>query len=121
VVGVLGLGAAMSTSVLERMRELGVMQAVGATRSMVLRVILGEGLFVGATSGLIAIALAVPLSTGVGALVGGLAFRAPLPLVMSLPAALTWLAVALLSSAVATAVPALSASRMTVREALAYV
>jgi len=121
VVGVLGLSAAMSTSVLERMRELGVMQAVGATPSMIMRVIVGEGLFVGVASGLIAVALAIPLSSGVGSLVGALAFRAPLPLVMSWPSVATWFAVALAASAVATGVPAYNASRMTVREALAYV
>jgi len=121
LVGVLGLAAAMSTGVLERTRELGVMQAVGATPSMVLRIILGEGVFVGALSGLLAVALAVPISSVVGTVVGTLAFRAPLPLVMSPAAVLSWIAVALVSSALATAVPALRASRMTVREALAYV
>ncbi|HEY2740514.1 MAG TPA: FtsX-like permease family protein, partial [Thermoanaerobaculia bacterium] len=40
LVGVLGLTAAMSTGVVERTRELGVMQAVGASPSLVLRVIL---------------------------------------------------------------------------------
>lgn len=121
LVGVLGLAAAMSTGVLERMRELGVMQAIGATSSLVLRIILGEGLFVGALSGILAVALAVPLSIGVGTLVGNLAFRAPLPLVMNPEAVLAWVATALASSALATAIPALRASRMTVYKALVYV
>jgi putative ABC transport system permease protein len=120
LVGVLGLTAAMSMGVLERTRELGVMQAVGAAPAQVLRVILAEGVFVGAFSGLLAVASAVPLSALVGTVVGGLSFRAPLSLVMSPAAVLSWLAIVIAFSAVATAAPALSASRMSVREALAY-
>jgi putative ABC transport system permease protein len=119
-VGVLGLTSAMGIAVLERTRELGVMRAVGATPATVLRLIMGEGVFVGALSGLLAVALAAPLSAIVGSLVGTLAFRAPLPLVMSPPAVLAWLLLVLLLSAAATAAPAIRASRMTVREALVH-
>jgi putative ABC transport system permease protein len=52
--------------------------------------------------------------------VGNLAFRVPLPLVMSPMAVVIWLIGAVLFSALATAIPARRASRLTVREALAY-
>lgn len=120
VVGVLGLTSAMSMSVVERTRELGVMLAVGAVPGLVLRVILAEGVFVGTLSGLLAVALAAPLSALVGAVVGGLSFRAPLSLVISPAAVVSWLAIVIAFSALATAVPAFQASRMSVREALAY-
>jgi putative ABC transport system permease protein len=120
LVGVLGLTAAMSIAVLERTRELGVMQAVGATPGMVLRVVLTEGIFAGVCSAVGAIALAVPWTALVGTVVGNLAFRVPLPLAMSPTAVLIWLVAAVLFSALATAFPARRASRMTVREALAY-
>ncbi len=48
-----------------------------------------------------------------------MAFRAPLPLLLSPGAALSWLGIVAACSAAATAVPALRASRITVREALA--
>jgi putative ABC transport system permease protein len=120
LVGVLGLTAAMSIAVLERTRELGVMQAVGATPGLVLRVVLTEGVFAGLCSAVGAVVLAAPLTALVGAVVGNLAFRVPLPLVMSPAAILIWLAGAVLFSALATVIPARRASRMTVREALAY-
>lgn len=120
LVGVLGLTAAMSTGVVERTRELGVMQAVGASPSLVLRVILAEGLFVGLLSSVLAVLLSLPLTALVGGILGRLAFRVPLPLVVAPGAVLTWIAIAIAASALATAVPAWRASRMTVREALAF-
>jgi putative ABC transport system permease protein len=120
LVGLLGLTAAMSTSVVERTRELGVMQAVGASPSLVLRVILAEGVFVGALSSVLAVLLAIPLTLLVGGVIGRLAFRVPLPLVIAPGAVLAWLAIVVVCSALATAVPAWRASRMTVREALAF-
>jgi putative ABC transport system permease protein len=119
LVGALGLAAAMGISVLERTRELGVMQAVGATQAMVLKVVMGEGLGVGLMSSILAVMLAAPLSLGVGTLIGTLAFRAPLPLVMSPAAVAVWLLLVVALAGLATAVPSLRASRMTVREALA--
>jgi len=53
-------------------------------------------------------------------MLGSLAFRAPLPLVLSPAAILSWLAIVVVLSAAATAAPALRASRMTVRDALAH-
>jgi putative ABC transport system permease protein len=120
LVGVLGLGAAMSTGVVERTRELGVMQAVGASPALVLRVILAEGLFVGLLSSVLAVALALPFTALVGFILGRMTFRVPLPLVVSPGAVLVWLAVVLAGSALATAIPAWRASRRTVREALAF-
>lgn len=120
LVGLLGLMAAMSMGVVERTRELGVMRAVGASPSLVLRLILGEGVLVGALSSLLAVVLALPLSAVIGYILGGLAFRVPLPLVTSPGAVLAWTGAVLVLSGLATALPAWRASRMTVREALAY-
>ncbi len=120
IVGLLGLTAAMSISVIERTREIGVMQAVGAAPVLVLRVVLAEGVFTGVLSGLLAVLLALPLSALVGIIVGELSFRAPLPLVTSPLGVLSWIAIVITFSAAATAVPAMHASRMSVREALAY-
>ncbi len=120
-VGAIGLTSAMGMSVLERTRELGVMQAIGATPGVVLRLIVTEGVFVGALSWGAALLLSVPLTALVGSIVGTLAFRLPLPLVLSPWAMLLWLALVLVGSMGATALPAWRASRLTVREALAQV
>jgi hypothetical protein len=93
VVGTLGLASAMSTSVIERTREFGVMRAIGATSRVVLRNVVSEGVFTGVLSWLIAIPLSLPLSTQVGNLVGSLSFRMPLPLFLSPLALGIWLVV----------------------------
>jgi putative ABC transport system permease protein len=120
VVGALALASAISLSVVERTREFGVMQTIGATPARVIWVVVAEALFIGGASWLAAVALALALSSLVGGLVGSGIFGAPLPLVLSPFALPAWLAVALLGSAAAGAVPARAASRLTIRETLAY-
>ena len=55
-----------------------------------------------------------------GYLLGNLFFSAPLPYRISVPAILIWTAVVILSAVLATEAAATRASRITVREALAY-
>jgi putative ABC transport system permease protein len=120
LIGVLGLASAMSMNVLERTRELGVMRAIGAAPGTIMRIIIGEGVLIGGLSWVFAVMLSVPLSLLVGGIVGMLSFKVPLALAISPAAALLWLVVVLGISAAACAYPALRASRLTVREALAY-
>ncbi len=121
IVGVLGLTSTMSTNVVERTREFGVMQTIGGTPRTVRSMVVSEGLFIGALSWVFAIVLALPLSALVNGMVGRPLFNVPLPLVSTPLTMLTWLAVVLVGSALASAVPAWRASRLTVRETLAYV
>jgi len=120
MVGALTLASAMSLTVAERTREFGVMQALGATPDRVIWIVVAEGIFVGGSSWFAAVALALLMSSLVGELVGSAMFLGPLPLVVSPVAVVTWLAVALLGSAAAAAVPARAAAQLTIREALAY-
>jgi len=121
VVGGLGLTSSMGTSVIERTREFGVMRAIGARSRVILRNIISEGVFVGLMSWVIALPLSLPLTFGIGYLIGSLSFRLPLPLTVS-PAGLgIWLAIILVGSVAASAYPAGQASRLTVRETLAYI
>jgi putative ABC transport system permease protein len=118
-VGGLGLASTMSIGVLQRTRELGVMKAVGATPGLVARVVVGEGLLVGALSWVLALVLAVPLTLGLGGVLGTAgAFGAPLSVLVSATGALAWLGVTSVVSITASLVPARRASRLTVREAL---
>jgi putative ABC transport system permease protein len=68
IVGVLGLSSTMSTNVVERTREFGVMQTVGATPRAVRSMVVSEGVFIGALSRMFAIVLALPLSAVVNVL-----------------------------------------------------
>jgi putative ABC transport system permease protein len=120
IVGGVGLAATLSASVVERTREFGVLRTIGGSPATVVRMVITEGLFVGAVSWFGALVGALPLSAAVGTHVGALAFRSPLPLVLSPQAPFVWLAVVVGVSALASAIPAWRASRLTVREALAY-
>ncbi len=121
VVGALGLMSSMGTSVVERTREFGIMRAIGAKSKTVLRNVISEGLFIGLMSWMASVPLSIPLTLGIGYLVGNLSFRSPLPLIVS-PAGLTiWLVVIVIGSIAASAYPARQASRLTIRETLSYV
>ena len=120
LIGVLGLASAMSMNVIERTRELGVMRAIGAAPGTIMRIIISEGVLIGGLSWVFALMISVPLSLLVGRIVGMLSFKVPLGLTISPFAMLLWLVVVLAISAASCAWPAFRASRLTVREALAY-
>lgn len=120
VVGVLGLTASMGANVVERTREFGIMRAVGGTSRTIVRNVTSEGLFLAGLSFVLAVLVSLPLSYGVGTLIGMMSFRFPLPLTVSLWAVVSWLLLVALGAWVASVVPAWSAARLTVRETLSY-
>jgi putative ABC transport system permease protein len=120
-VGMLGLASTMGSNVLERTREIGIMKTLGATPGRIARLIVGEALLIGSISWLLAVALAVPLTGLVGQTVGRLAFRVRLPLIVDVHAVLGWLVLVAVFAALATALPARRASRLTVWGALGRV
>jgi putative ABC transport system permease protein len=117
VVGFAGLTSTMSTNVMERTREFGVMSAIGASASRVRRLVVLEGIFIAVLSCFIA-AVPAPLLTAL--MINNLPMPVILPLQMSRPAIIIWVVVVILGAALATLAPAAQASRLTVREALAY-
>ncbi len=121
VVGALGLMSSMGANVVERTREFGIIRTLGGGAGTVMLSIIGEGVFTGLMSWAAAIVFSLPLSAAVGRFIGNLAFRSPLPLSLSAPAVVIWLAIIVLGSAAASAYPAWKASRLNIRETLAYV
>jgi len=120
VVGLIGLGSMMSTNIIERTREFGVMNAIGAPAATVRRLVVAEGIFIAVISCVVAAIPALVLTVAMGAGLGNLFFNAPLPFQVSAPAIVLWVVVVVLGAALATLAPAYRASRLTVREALAY-
>ena len=117
VVGFAGLTSTMSTNVLERTREFGVMRAIGAPGSTVRRLVVLEGIFTAVVSWVIAAILA-PLLTAL--MIGNLSLPVGTPFQISGVGVVIWVVVVVVGAALATLAPASQASRLTVREALAY-
>ena len=120
LVGLIGLGSTMSTNVMERTREFGVMKAIGASGSTIRRLVVFEGIFVAVVSCLVAVIPAAVLTWALGAGLGNLFLSTPIPLEVSTQGIALWILVVVLGAALATWAPASRASRLTVREALAY-
>jgi putative ABC transport system permease protein len=120
LVGGIGLMGTMSLNVLERIREIGVMRAIGASDGTVLRIVIVEGVVIGLLSWLLGTFCAVPLSRLLSNALGATIFKSPLSYIFSWWGTGLWLAVVILLAGLASAWPARSASRVTVRDVLAY-
>jgi len=118
-VGAIGLAGTLSINVLERRREIGVMRAIGSSSLTIAGIFIGEGLLLG----LIAWVIAIPLSVPVGqvfATVIGQVIQFSIIYQFSWNGALTWLIIIVVLSILGSAVPAIRATRISVRESLAY-
>lgn len=120
IIGGLGLMGTMSINVLERTREIGVMRAIGASNGAVRRVFIVEGIIIGLLSWLFGSILAYPISKFLSDTIGRQFLSAPLDYTFSINGVLLWLVVVIVLSALASFLPAWNASRLTVREVLAY-
>jgi putative ABC transport system permease protein len=120
LVGGLGMTSTMSINVFERTREIGVMRAIGASNGAIMRLVIVEGMIIGVISWIIGTVLAVPISLLLDNVVGITILRSPLKYVFSFEGFLIWLAMVLVIAALACAMPARNAVRLTVREVLAY-
>lgn len=120
LVGGLGLMGTMSINVLERTREIGVMRAVGASDGSVLRIVLVEGVLVGIISWLIGGLLAYPMGQLLSNIVGTSLLESPLNYQFAINGTIGWLAAVLAIASLASFLPAWNASRLSVRQILAY-
>lgn len=120
IVGGLGLMGTMSINVLERTREIGVMRAIGASNGDIQGIVIVEGMVIGLISWAISILLAIPI-TGVLCFGVGMAIlTAPMPAVYGATGIIAWLIFTLVLATIASSLPARRASRLTVRDTLAY-
>jgi len=119
-VGGLGLTTTMSINILERVREIGVLRAVGASNLSVRRIVLAEGIAIGALSWGIGTLISLPVSAWMSEQVGLALIDVPLSFQYSVLAAGLWFFALLAVAAAASLGPARSAVRLTIREVLAY-
>jgi putative ABC transport system permease protein len=119
-VGGLGLATTMSINIMERVREIGVLRAVGASNAAVSRIVVAEGIVIGLISWLAGAALSLLISPALSSQLGLALINAPLNYQYSWLAALGWFFAVQAVAVVASLGPAQSAVRLTVREVLAY-
>jgi len=118
-VGGIALSGVLTLSVLERRREIGVMRAIGASSWAIARLFIGEGLILGWMSWLISLPLSLPAGRFMTQAVGS-AFGLEMVYNYTPLGALLWFAIITILSIVASWMPARGATRISVRESLAY-
>ncbi len=118
-VGSIALSGALALSVMERRREIGVMRAIGASSWTIFRLFIGEGLILGWLSWLIALPVIIPAGKlMVQAL--GQAFNLDIIYNYQPTGAILWFVIITILSVLASWLPARGATRISVRESLAY-
>ena len=120
IVGGLGLMGTMSINVLERTREIGVMRAIGASNSDIQSIVITEGMVIGLLSWAISILIAIPITNILCYGVGVAILTAPMPVVFGASGIIVWLIFTIILGTLASALPARRASRLTVKDTLAY-
>jgi putative ABC transport system permease protein len=119
-VGSLGLSTTMGINMMERIREIGVLRAIGASNGAIRRIVLLEGIVIACLSWMVGFVLSFPIARWMSAQIGVALLDMPLSYTYSWWAAGVWL-VALLALAIAASLgPARNAVRLTIREVLAY-
>lgn len=120
LVGSLGLSTTMGINMLERIREIGVLRAIGASNGAIRRIVLLEGLVMATLSWVIGFVLSYPVAQVMSEQIGVALLDTPLSFTYALPAAIAWFFVLLALAVAASLGPARSAVRLTIREVLAY-
>jgi putative ABC transport system permease protein len=120
LVGSIGLTGTMSMNVMERTREIGVMRAIGASDRILMKMVLTEGLLIGAISYVLGALLAFPISKLMADGISLALFEAPSTFGFTPVGFAIWLAVVVVLSFAASVIPARNASRLTIREVLSY-
>ncbi len=120
LVGGIGLLGTMSLNALERTAEFGVVRAVGATGRTVLTIVLVEGVAVALLAFIVGSLAAIPLGWVMAQAVGISFIKVPLAFRFALAGLVLWLAMAVVLAVVASWLPARNASRISVKDAIAY-
>jgi len=119
-VGGMGLGSTMSLAVLERTREIGVLRAIGARHRDIVTMLQVEGIVIALLGWLVSIPLSVPMSLVLERAFGKIMFEVPTSIVPDGRGVAQWAIVVVVVAVLASAVPALRATRTSTAAALGY-
>jgi putative ABC transport system permease protein len=119
IVGAIALSGTLAINVLERIREIGIMRAIGASSAAISGQFVGEGLILGWISWLVAIPLSIPTGQW---LVDYLSILLNIKLVyrFSTQGVFYWLVIITVLAIIASWFPAQKAAQTSVRDSLSY-
>ena len=120
VVGGIALMGILSIGVIERTKEIGVLRALGARSRTILGIYVMEGLLQGLLSWLFAVPISLLASPIMAKALGQALFGASLDYHYNGSALAIWFVIILVISIIASILPARSATRISVRDSLAY-
>lgn len=120
LVGGLGLITTMEINIVERLRELAIIRAIGVTNRKLYQLIITEGFMIGFLSWGLALVLSVPVSYYLGNKFFNIFFETTLNFKVSITGMVLWLVIILSFSAVAVLIPARKANQQSVATGLAY-
>jgi putative ABC transport system permease protein len=120
IVGSIGLTGTMGMNVLERTREIGVMRAIGAVDSAVVKSVVIEGALIGLISWAIAVPLSFPISLLLLTIISTSMRIGQIAVAVTPQGMFIWLGLVLGLTTLASVWPARNAARLTIREVLAY-
>jgi len=120
IVGSFSLMGTMSLNILERTREIGIMRAIGASSGAVMQIVIFEGILIGLISWFLGMLISIPLSQLLGSFIGAGFLQSPLILKFSFNGVIIWLIIMVVIAGLASFLPAYNATRLTVRDVLAY-
>lgn len=120
IVGGIGLMGSLWISVIERTKEIGVMRAIGARSTVILRMFMLEGILQACISWLIATPLSILIAPLMSNALGMAMFNSQLDYSYNYPAVAIWLVIVLVIAMVASIIPAYNATQVNVRQSLVY-
>jgi putative ABC transport system permease protein len=120
LVGSIGLSGTLSLNVLERTSEIGILRAIGAYNRIISQLIIIEGLIIGVFSYLLALILSIPMNRLLTSLINNAIFGVKGNMAFTSTGFIVWALILLLFSIISSLIPARNATRLTIREVLAY-
>ena len=115
-----GILLTMTTNMLERTRETGVLKAIGASGRELITMIFSEGCLMAVLAWFFACLLTIPLSYGVAYWLGLLTIKTPFPLTLDPMIFIYTLPIMIIVTTLASLVPMLTIIKQPIREALIY-
>jgi putative ABC transport system permease protein len=120
IVGSIGLSGTLSLNVLERTAEIGILRAIGAHDGIVSRLVIYEGMFIGMLSYMIGAALSMPITKLLSDEINIAIFQTTTAFEITITGFLIWFGVMIVLTTIASFGPSRNATRLTIREVLAY-